>query len=218
MAVGWLLCAVLGAMSVASASPESEVEKRLNLHLFRRAEAVPELESGASPSGSAEGEAEDETAFKWTCVVGILALSCTFIFGQILERHHITWLPEAAVGVLMGLCAGGVAVATGNHEMLSHERFDFEFFMVYLLPPIIFEAGFNMNVKAFVDNIGPTMFFAFLGTFASTFIVGFIVWYAGQLGLCYPLGLLASLVFGSLISATDPVTVLAVFQVRDTEM
>lgn len=32
------------------------------------------------------------------------------------------------------------------------------------------------------------------------------------MGLCYPMGMLASLTFGSLISATDPVTVLAVFQ------
>jgi len=90
-------------------------------------------------------------------------------------------------------------------------RFDFEFFMTFLLPPIIFEAGYNMNVRAFFGNLGPTAFFAFIGTFASTFIVGGIVWYAGQLGYCYPLGLLASLTFGSLISATDPVTVLAVF-------
>ena len=56
------------------------------------------------------------------------------------------------------------------------------------------------------------MFFAFVGTFASTFVVGGLVWQAGQMGLCYPLGLLSALVFGSLISATDPVTVLAVFQ------
>ena len=26
------------------------------------------------------------------------------------------------------------------------ERFDFEFFMTFLLPPIIFEAGFNLQV------------------------------------------------------------------------
>merc|ERR1712185_259543 len=69
-----------------------------------------------------------------------------------------------------------------------------------------------MNVAAFVRNLGPTMFFAFIGTFASTFVVGGLVYGAGQMGLCYPLGMLASLLFGSLISATDPVTVLAVFQ------
>ena len=69
-----------------------------------------------------------------------------------------------------------------------------------------------MQVRPFFANLGPTMFFAFIGTFISTFVVGGIVWWAGQQGWCYPLGLLPALVFGSLISATDPVTVLAVFQ------
>ena len=111
----------------------------------------------------------------------------------------------------MGIAASGLATLGGFSIITSHEQFDFEFFMIWLLPPIIFDAGYNMDVKAFIANLGPTMFFAFIGTFASTFIVGGIVYYAGQYGLCYPLGMLASLTFGSLISATDPVTVLAVF-------
>ena len=52
------------------------------------------------------------------------------------------------------------------------------------------------------DSVVPVV--AFVGTFASTFVVGGMVWYAGQAGLCYPLEMLAALVFGSLISATDP--------------
>jgi sodium/hydrogen exchanger 8 len=83
--------------------------------------------------------------------------------------------------------------------------------MTFLLPPIIFEAGFNLQVTPFIKNLGPTAFFAFIGTFASTFVVGGMVYVFGQWGLCYPLGPLAALVFGSLISATDPVTVIAVF-------
>ena len=94
---------------------------------------------------------------------------------------------------------------------VSLRRARSEFFMVFLLPPIIFDAGYNMDVKAFLANLGPTMFFAFIGTFGSTFVVGGAVYYAGQQGWCYPLSMLASLTFGSLISATDPVTVLAVF-------
>ena len=68
-----------------------------------------------------------------------------------------------------------------------------------------------MDVKAFFANLGPTMLLAFGGTVLSTFVVGGLVFAAGQAKLCYPLGGLASLFFGALISATDPVTVLAVF-------
>ena len=95
--------------------------------------------------------------------------------------------------------------------MLLDQRFSAEFFMVWLLPPIIFAAGYNMDVKAFFANLGPTMLLAFRGTVLSTFVVGGLVFAAGQAKLCYPLGGLASLFFGALISATDPVTVLAVF-------
>eukprot|EP00962_Isochrysis_galbana_P021768 scaffold6436_cov113-Isochrysis_galbana.AAC.9 len=49
-----------------------------------------------------------------------------------------------------------------------------------------------MNVQAFLSNIYPTAFFAFIGTFASTFVVGGLVYYAGQIGLCYPLGMCAA--------------------------
>jgi len=126
--------------------------------------------------------------------------------------NHVHWVPEAAVGVCAGWLISTSMLMFGDTGVLKHQRFNFEFFMTYLLPPIIFEAGYNMNIHAFLANIVPTMLFAFVGTFLSTFVVGGLVWYAGQLGLCYPLGLLASLTFGSLISATDPVTVLAVFQ------
>ena len=37
-----------------------------------------------------------------------------------------------------------------------------------------------MNASSFFENIGPTMFFAFIGTFASTFIVGGVIYAAGQ--------------------------------------
>eukprot|EP00967_Tisochrysis_lutea_P129744 scaffold223477_cov27-Tisochrysis_lutea.AAC.2 len=97
--------------------------------------------------------------------------------------------------------------------MADDERFDDEFFMVWLLPPIIFAAGYNMNVPAFFDSLAPTMLLAFGGTLLSAATVGTLVYFAGQAGYVYELSLLASLFFGSLVSATDPVTVLAIFKV-----
>uniref|UniRef100_A0A7S0NFQ9 Sodium/hydrogen exchanger n=1 Tax=Phaeocystis antarctica TaxID=33657 RepID=A0A7S0NFQ9_9EUKA len=154
---------------------------------------------------------EEEVLVHYAIAIGVSLLGVTFVVGHVMEVYGVTWMPEAAVGVLTGLVAAGLCKATGQTHLLADERFDFEFFMTFLLPPIIFEAGFNLQVTPFVRNLAPTAFFAFIGTFLSTFVVGGLVYLAGQSGLCYPMGALASLTFGSLISATDPVTVIAVF-------
>jgi len=219
-----VLIALVCLFSTGTAAPDLLVERAAGplpaaqsgldtAQATNKRELESEVEAQAKEEEtSAEEEAEEESTIKWGFVVGILALGGTFIGGYIMEQHHITWIPEAAIGMIMGGLVSAAATYTGNAVMADHEKFDFEFFMTFLLPPIIFEAGYNMNVGAFLNNLGPTMFYAFIGTFASTFIVGGIVWQAGQMGFCYPLGMLASLTFGSLISATDPVTVLAVFQ------
>ena len=163
--------------------------------------------------------AEREEALMLSCSMGLVALILTLLIGRFLERRQIHKLPASGVGMLLGTAFAGavrlLSTSTASRvddDVLDDERFNYDFFMVALLPPIIFEAGFNMQIPAFLHNIWPTLFFAFVGTGFSTLVVGGVCYAAGQLGLCYPLGLLASFVFGSLVSATDPVSVLSVFQ------
>ena len=168
--------------------------------------------------------ATSRAAFLLSCVVGLSALLVTLVCGHLLERRGIRRLPQAGVGLVIGAVCAGIeslnllSSSELDEDMIADERFNFEFFVVWLLPPIIFEAGFNMDAASFMANISATLFLAFVGTTISAAVVGTLVWLAGQLGLCYPMGLLASLTFGSIISATDPVTVLAVFQVLGVQV
>ena len=171
----------------------------------RDEDAAFDLELADNPDEAAE------STFRWAIVMSIVALTATSVVGELLERHGIYRVPEAAIGVLAGAAVASLPKSLNDESMLLDQRFSAEFFMVWLLPPIIFAAGYNMDVKAFFANLGPTMLLAFGGTVLSTFVVGGLVFAAGQAKLCYPLGGLASLFFGALISATDPVTVLAVF-------
>ncbi|KAJ1627203.1 Sodium/hydrogen exchanger family-domain-containing protein [Pavlovales sp. CCMP2436] len=159
-----------------------------------------------------EEEEIEVVALKWTIVVGLVCLILTFLIAHYLESLHFDYLPEAGVAVLLGIAASAIFKMAHGGMMMADMRFDFEFFMIWLLPPIIFEAGYNMNRKAFFDNIFPTALFAFFGTVMSAFTVAGFMVYAGEAGISHPIGGLAALTFGSLISATDPVTVLAVFQ------
>ena len=166
-----------------------------------------------------DDSAEKEEAQLISFVIALGALVVTLLVGRALEKRHVHWLPHSGVGVLVGaFCAGVLRWESGfsrtrlDNDVLRDERFSSEAFMTLLLPPIIFDAGFNIDAPSAMRNLGPSLFFAFVGTTFSTVVVGLVCFGAGQLGICYPLGLLASLTFGSLISATDPVSVLSVFK------
>jgi len=89
--------------------------------------------------------------------------------------------------------------------------------MILLLPPIIFESGYNMNKTPFFRNIGSVMMFSFLGTFIAIIFSSLMFYFMGQAGWSYPFSMKNSWLFGSLISATDPVAVLSIFKQMDAD-
>ena len=89
--------------------------------------------------------------------------------------------------------------------------FDPEIFFNILLPPIIFHAGYSMKKRFFFRNIGAILTFAFIGTTLSTFTVAGCMYGITRISHLSHFTFLDSLRFGALISATDPVTILAIF-------
>ncbi|XP_028930080.1 sodium/hydrogen exchanger 9 isoform X2 [Ornithorhynchus anatinus] len=104
-----------------------------------------------------------------------------------------------------------------GNAMLEKMTFDPEIFFNVLLPPIIFHAGYSLKKRHFFQNLGSILTYAFLGTAISCIAIGLIMYgfvkamvYAGQLKNG-DFHFTDCLFFGSLMSATDPVTVLAIF-------
>ena len=89
--------------------------------------------------------------------------------------------------------------------------FDPEIFFNILLPPIIFHAGYSMKKRFFFRNIGAILTFAFVGTTLSTFTVAGIMYGITRISYLSHFTFLDAMRFGALISATDPVTILAIF-------
>ncbi|KAK0148911.1 Sodium/hydrogen exchanger 6 [Merluccius polli] len=103
-----------------------------------------------------------------------------------------------------------------DNEMLRKVTFDPEVFFNILLPPIIFHAGYSLKRRHFFRNMGSILAYAFMGTVLSCFIIGLLMY--GCVTLMSHMGQLGGdffftdcLFFGAIISATDPVTVLAIF-------
>ncbi|MGC2185090.1 MAG: Na+/H+ antiporter [Terriglobales bacterium] len=78
--------------------------------------------------------------------------------------------------------------------------------LIIFLPALLFEGSLKIQLRQLRENLAPIFLLATVGVFAATLICGFAVHYA--LGI----PVLVALVFGSIVAATDPISVLAIFK------
>ncbi|XP_033168498.1 sodium/hydrogen exchanger 6 isoform X10 [Drosophila mauritiana] len=101
-----------------------------------------------------------------------------------------------------------------ENEIDLKATFDPEVFFNIILPPIIFYAGYSLKKKYFFRNLGAILTFAIVGTTLSAFLIGGFMYGCVKLMPKYlssSFTFLDSLYFGALISPTDPLTILAIF-------
>ena len=176
-------------------------------------------------SGRNDGE---ETVAGAAVASMLFVLMTTLVLGSWLKKRRVHWLHQAGAALLLGVAGGvymisqAIAQDMRSKDGLGGEKnwiltygdylvFDTEFFFLFLLPPIIFESGYAIDAEPFFRNIGKIAYFAFIGTFAGSFAFGIGIYVLGALGLAHPFGFVNAMLFGSIMGATDPVTVLAIF-------
>uniref|UniRef100_A0A3Q3WZJ3 Sodium/hydrogen exchanger n=1 Tax=Mola mola TaxID=94237 RepID=A0A3Q3WZJ3_MOLML len=127
-------------------------------------------------------------------------------------NHHVTnIIPESALLICFGFILGGII--WGADKVQTFKLTPTVFFF-YLLPQIILDAGYSMPNKLFFSNMGAILVYAVIGTCWNAASLGLSLWgchMGGAMG-DLDIGLLQYLLFGSLISAVDPVAVIAVFE------
>lgn len=176
------------------------------------------MAAGAPPQGAPTVEEQEEAAG-----VGILLqismLVLAFVLSHLLRRRRVYYLPEASASLLIGLIVGGLA-SVSNAQKSTRRWFNFreELFFLFLLPPIIFQSGFSLAPKPFFSNFGAIITFAIVGTLIASIVTGVLVYLAGLIHLVYRMPLVECMMFGVLVSATDPVTVLSIFQELGTDV
>ncbi len=114
-------------------------------------------------------------------------------------------LPLTVVLVVVGFVAGWLGQRVGIDAPLRGEQFE-EVVVFVLLPVLVFEAALGLSTRAFFANLGPIVVLATVAVVISAAVVGVAV------HVVLDIPLIAALVFGVLISATDPVAVVAVFR------
>jgi len=151
-----------------------------------------------------------EESASWTLLLLLSIILLCVVVIYLLLRSKFQYIPESTAVIALGVIVGLIVRLSGRTvaELLT---FSPETFFLYLLPPIIFDSGYSLHKSYFFRNLGPILLFAVFGTLISTMIVGVFTYLFGLAGISYGLSLLDSMIFGSLISAVDPVATLAVF-------
>ncbi|XP_076907528.1 sodium/hydrogen exchanger 4-like [Bidens hawaiensis] len=149
-----------------------------------------------------------------TLFVAVLCLC--LVIGHLLDEYR--WVNESITAIIVGCVVGTIILCTSKWKSSQLLRFDEELFFIYLLPPIIFNAGFSVKKKQFFHNFFPIMLFGVTGVFISTSIVAAGCWWLfPKLGLK---GLTISeyLSIGTIFSSTDTVCTLQVLHQDETPL
>lgn len=128
-------------------------------------------------------------------------------------------LPSTIGIMIIAMISSIILVITGNlfPDTFTHfsnllKDVDFtEVLMGAMLNFLLFAGAIHINLKDLKEQRGPIIIFSTVSVVISTFVVGGIVFYVAPL-LGLPMPFLYCLLFGALISPTDPIAVMGVLK------
>lgn len=137
-------------------------------------------------------------------VLVIMALLATGIVASGLFRRLP--IPHTVVLVIIGMALANLSKIWHPLEPLQYFHLTPDLVLFIFLPALIFESGLNLSARQLMKDIAPVLTLAVPALLFSTTAVGVGIW------LVTPIDLVVALLFGALISATDPVAVIALFK------
>ncbi len=140
------------------------------------------------------------------------------------QIEFLVWLLMAAAAIAIlarrldipytvALVAGGVLLTTIHLTILSPLQpgnrpvwLTPDVILILFLPALVFEGSIKLNIREIVPNAFPLLMLATLGVIVAALATGLVAhWFIG-------LPLLVACLFGAIIAATDPISVLAIFK------
>jgi len=147
-------------------------------------------------------------------VFGLLAV--TLMATNFLHKQHVP-VPEAIAVVVIGVIGGALAhifPEIQKKTILDFENMSAREFMIAFIAPIMFAEGYGLKSRQFFSNMTRILVNAFFGTVVSAVIVASCIYYIPKAIPGFPLDFTFAecFTFGVIVSATDPVTTLAIFK------
>ena len=143
---------------------------------------------------------------EYTVLIMAGLLLIAVVIQPLANRIH---LPFTATLVITGFLVSELLVGAGVDTGIRAGNFHDLVFFVFL-PILIFEAAYNINARLLWQNLLPILFLALPLMLLSTLITATLVYF----GIGHPTGFpwIAALLTGALLSATDPVAVVALLR------
>lgn len=164
-----------------------------------------------------DGEDDDnpvtEEIFSSWALFILLTLLCAALWSSyFLQQRRIKAIHETVLSIFYGMIVGLIIRVSPGHYIQDAVKFNSGYFFNILLPPIILNSGYELHQANFFRNIGSILTFAIPGTFISALVLGIILYIWTALGLDgVSLEFVDALAVGATLSATDPVTILSIF-------
>lgn len=102
-----------------------------------------------------------------------------FIVAGAHEKFHPKIGHETSYTVILGIVISLILwFSTPNSNISGHFKFNSNFFLNFMLPPLIFNSGYTMHKRKFFENLGNISIFGLCTT-----IVCFIIYGVGGIAL-----------------------------------
>ncbi|MFZ5808224.1 MAG: Na+/H+ antiporter [Chloroflexota bacterium] len=150
------------------------------------------LLSGCMPFTTSQ-DPNEELFLVEEVIIGLLLIAV--VVGIVAHRLRMPYT--------IGLVLIGLVLTLGVQARM---RVPPNIILAVLVPPLIFEAAFHLNFDELKENLAHILTLAIPGVILTTWLAGNIVhWGTGM-------ALSSALVFGAVVAATDPVSVVALFR------
>lgn len=134
----------------------------------------------------------------------IALISFTFVISK--KTRALYELLLVSIGAIIS-----IEVFFFAPNFLSFTVLDPMILLYGLLPVLLMQIAYTMPYKDIIRNIRPIGLLAIVSPIISTSVVGGLFW-IGARSLGFDIPPLVALLFGAIMSSTDPVTVLSIFQ------